>query len=91
MESRGKPCALIIEWSTMNGARLICTGRVVQTRREISISTDVLSGMDVGVMGSDGVRWILVVYDNWLNKTQFWNQFHPNYDDGTENITSNSF
>ena len=48
----------------MNGARLICTGRVVQTRREISISTDVLSGMDVGVMESDGVRWILVVCDN---------------------------
>ena len=48
----------------MNGARLICTGRVVQTRREISISTDVLSGMDVGVMGSDGVRWILMVCDN---------------------------
>jgi len=32
----------------MNGVRLIHTGRVVQTEREISIFIDVLSGVDVG-------------------------------------------
>jgi len=32
----------------MNGARLICTGRVVQTGREISIYMDVLSKVNIG-------------------------------------------
>ena len=47
MESREKPCVLIIERLTMNEARLIYTGRVVQTGKEIFIFTDVLSGVDV--------------------------------------------
>ena len=38
---------LIMEWSTMNGARLIYTERVVQTEREIFIFMDVLSTVDV--------------------------------------------
>ena len=31
----------------MNGARLIYTGRVMQTRKDISIYMDVLSGVNV--------------------------------------------